>query len=55
MHDTSDDWPDSRRGASTNLEGQIRLRAYYMSLERGPNPGSAFEDWIRAERELALI
>jgi hypothetical protein len=55
IDDTSDDWPDSRRGASTNREEQIRLRAYYLSLERGTNPGSAVEDWIRAEREFALV
>ena len=55
MDDTSDDWPSSRRGASTNREEQIRLRAYYLSLERGTNPGSAVEDWIRAEREFTLV
>ena len=55
MDDTSDDWPGSRRGASTNREEQIRLRAYYLSLERGTNPGSAVEDWIRAEREFTLV
>jgi hypothetical protein len=31
---------------------EITLRAYHIFLERGSTPGDAFEDWIRAEREL---
>ena len=34
----------------TQLE--IAERAYYLFLERGGSPGSDFDDWIRAEREL---
>jgi Protein of unknown function (DUF2934) len=30
----------------------IRCRAYELYLERGEQPGSALEDWLRAEREL---
>jgi hypothetical protein len=30
----------------------IRVRAYYLYLERGASPGRALDDWIRAEREL---
>lgn len=33
-------------------EEQIRLRAYEIYLEREGTPGSALEDWLRAEREL---
>jgi DUF2934 family protein len=33
------------------LEALIRRRAYELYLERGDRPGSALEDWIRAERE----
>ncbi|MBI3491110.1 MAG: DUF2934 domain-containing protein [Acidobacteria bacterium] len=37
-------------GAST--EEEIRVRAYFLSLERGSNSGSPFDDWIQAESEL---
>ena len=30
----------------------IALRAYLIYLERGGAPGSALDDWTRAEREL---
>jgi len=33
-------------------EERIRLRAYEIYLERKGSPGSALEDWLRAEREL---
>lgn len=33
------------------LEELIRRRAYELFLERGNRPGSAVEDWTRAERE----
>jgi Protein of unknown function (DUF2934) len=31
---------------------EIRRRAYEIYLERGEQPGSDLEDWLRAEREL---
>jgi hypothetical protein len=31
---------------------EIAERAYQLYLDRGGSPGSDFEDWIRAEREL---
>jgi Protein of unknown function (DUF2934) len=31
---------------------EIALRAYQIYLERDGAPGSALEDWTRAEREL---
>jgi len=33
------------------LEAVIRRRAYELYLERADGPGSALEDWTRAERE----
>jgi DUF2934 family protein len=33
------------------LEAMIRRRAYELYVERGDRPGSALEDWTRAERE----
>jgi hypothetical protein len=32
---------------------EIALRAYQIYLERGSDEGSAVEDWLQAERELA--
>jgi DUF2934 family protein len=37
--------------AAEPLEVVIRRRAYELYLERGNHPGSALEDWTRAERE----
>ena len=34
-------------------EEEIRIRAYDIYLQRGGQPGYAFEDWLQAERELA--
>jgi hypothetical protein len=54
MRETSADWRGGTAGSTAPLqEEEIRLRAYYLSLARGAEPGSAFDDWIRAERELA--
>ena len=30
----------------------VRVRAYYLSLERNGSAGDAIADWLRAEREL---
>jgi hypothetical protein len=38
--------------ASEPSEEDIRLRAYHRYLERGGAPGSDFDDWLEAEREL---
>jgi hypothetical protein len=35
-----------------NLEDEIRLRAYYRFLARGPEDGSQLDDWLRAAEEL---
>jgi Protein of unknown function (DUF2934) len=34
------------------LESEIRLRAYEIYEQRGPNDGSEREDWLRAEQEI---
>ena len=33
-------------------EDEIRRRAYQRYLDRGGAPGSDFDDWLEAEREL---
>lgn len=35
-----------------SLEDRIRRRAHELYLERGGQPGSALDDWLRAEREV---
>lgn len=50
--------PDNGNGNGRNgfvpadLEPEIRLRAYELYLQRGPNGGSEKEDWLQAEREV---
>ncbi len=36
----------------TITENDLRLRAYEIYLQRGPNPGNEIGDWLQAEREL---
>jgi len=38
--------------STTNLEEQIRIRAYQLYEERGYTPGHENEDWLVAEREI---
>jgi hypothetical protein len=38
--------------ATTPSHEEIALRAYHIYLQRNGSPGSAFEDWKRAEQEL---
>ena len=35
-----------------SLEEQIRRRAHELSVERGNQPGSALDDWLKAEDEI---
>ena len=35
-------------------EDQIRVRAYYLSLERNGRPADPVVDWVRAEQELTV-
>ncbi len=46
--------PDATRAmqGSTNLEEQIRLRAYHLYLQRGGHCGSPEQDWLRAKEEI---
>jgi Protein of unknown function (DUF2934) len=43
---------DSGVASSGPNEDDIRRRAYQRYLERGGAPGSDFDDWLEAEREL---
>ena len=36
------------------LEEQIARRAYELYLERGGQPGRELDDWLQAEREVAV-
>ena len=36
----------------SNLEEEIRVRAYEIYLERGGTPGYENEDWLVAEQEV---
>jgi Protein of unknown function (DUF2934) len=36
----------------TDIENEIRLRAYELYVERGYEPGHEAEDWITAEKEI---
>jgi hypothetical protein len=42
----------AQRTARELLEQIIRARAYEHYRARGDAPGSALEDWLRAEREV---
>lgn len=37
----------------TAADEQIRVRAYYLHLERRGRPADPTNDWLRAEQELA--
>jgi hypothetical protein len=44
---------NSHNGSSPlDLEGEIRLRAYQLYVERGFIAGFEEEDWLTAEREV---
>jgi hypothetical protein len=43
---------DSGVASTLPNEDDIRRRAYQRYLERGGAPGSDFDDWLEAEREL---
>ena len=48
--------PDNGKGgngfALTELEPEIRVRAYELYEQRGCTPGQESEDWLAAEREV---
>jgi hypothetical protein len=39
-------------GSQTDLEAEIRRRAYELYAQRGYTPGHENEDWFVAEREI---
>jgi DUF2934 family protein len=41
-----------RTAAETELEEQIRLRAYQLYKTRGSGDGHDVEDWLEAEAEI---
>ncbi|HJZ72307.1 MAG TPA: DUF2934 domain-containing protein [Vicinamibacterales bacterium] len=54
--EAGDDAPlESMSMGSEPSEEDIRMRAYHRYLERGGAPGTDFEDWLEAERELREI
>ena len=38
--------------ATSNVEEQIRVRAYELYLQRGGHGGSPEQDWLRAKEEI---
>jgi hypothetical protein len=42
----------SASSTTTDLESQVRQRAYELYQERGCTPGQENEDWLQAEREV---
>jgi len=35
-----------------SFDERVRRRAHQLFLERGGEPGSALDDWLKAEREI---
>jgi hypothetical protein len=44
---------DRSQAGSIDYAEQVRIRAYFLHLERRGRPGNPVEDWLAAERELA--
>jgi hypothetical protein len=44
--------PEPKNSSTTDLEAEIRLRAYQLYEQRGYTPGHENEDWLVAEREV---
>jgi hypothetical protein len=44
--------PTPRKSAAAARAERVRLRAYFLSLERNGS-GDPMDDWLRAEREVA--
>ena len=43
---------DASGRAPADAAEHIRMRAYFLHLERRGRPGNPMEDWLAAEREL---
>jgi hypothetical protein len=41
------------QAGSIDYAEQVRIRAYFLHLERRGRPGNPVEDWLTAEREIA--
>ena len=41
-----------KKNTPSNLQEEIRIRAYQLYEERGYTPGHEDEDWLVAEREI---
>jgi hypothetical protein len=53
MNDKISESESPKAGIATAREEQIRQRAYELYLARNGGPGSAIEDWLQAEAEIA--
>ncbi len=53
-HECADDKRALRWAASARHD-EIRLHAYYRAERRGFLPGHDLEDWLAAERQIAVI
>ena len=40
------------RGGASDMEDEVRRRAYELYVARGGEPGREFDDWYAAEREV---
>lgn len=47
-----DDRVSEANGEQPSVDGQIRLRAYELYMERGAQPNDDLGDWLQAEREF---
>jgi hypothetical protein len=52
MESSSPTTQKPRAANNQPTQEEIALRAYLIYLKRGAAPGSEFEDWMQAERQL---
>jgi hypothetical protein len=52
VQENSKQQQNQSRHIPTDLEEQIRLRAYQLYQARGEVPGYEIEDWLQAEAEI---
>jgi hypothetical protein len=51
---TSETTRKPRKPKAGPTHGEIAFRAYQIYQERGYTPGDPMQDWLQAERELAV-
>ena len=51
---TSETAKKSRKSKAGPTHNEIAFRAYQIYQERGYTPGDPMQDWLQAERELAV-